>query len=137
MDVEQCMHNSYQKSQMDSLLHISPSSYSLVGSPSPRLLITDKATSEVKGQMEDLIKELNVVINHTNLREPKKAEAKEARRERKKAQVNTPEGEAPLDFADKTLQELTPKERLLLLKDSENNTKPPLTILIQTHNSTS
>ena len=34
----------------------------------PRLLITDKASSEVKGRMAELIQDLHLVINHMNFR---------------------------------------------------------------------
>ena len=42
-----------------------------------------------------------------------------------------------MDFHDKTLHELTMRERVLLLKDMSRSMKPPLTNLIRTHNPTS
>ena len=53
----------------------------------PRLLITDKAAAEVKGRMEELIQDLNVVINSANYKEleNKKAEIERSHKERAEA----------------------------------------------------
>ena len=43
----------------------------------------------------------------------------------------------PIDYNNKTVHELTTRERILLLRDVKENLKPPLTNLIRTNNPTS
>ena len=73
----------------------------------PRLLITDKAKSEVKGRMEELIKDLNVVINHTNYETLKLQQDEDTRKLVSIAEENTKqeqtEGGRPQEFEDQLL----------------------------------
>ena len=104
----------------------------------PRLFITDRASAEIKGPLERQIKDLNVIHNHANWEDLKRQQnqARELFREESK-QVDKENNEDPIDYNDKTVHELTTRERILLLRDVEESLKPPLTNLIRTHNPTS
>ena len=107
----------------------------------PRLLITDKASSEVKGRMAELIQDLNVVINRVNFKTLKDNITENNKIHNDIAQENTDkereqqEGEIkPPLSEDKILNELTMAERNLLLNDASQDTEPPLRRLVRTHN---
>tara|TARA_B110001452_G_scaffold127949_1_gene106307 strand:- start:68 stop:1939 length:1872 start_codon:yes stop_codon:yes gene_type:complete len=105
----------------------------------PRLLITDKASSEVKGRMEELIQDLNVVLNSANFRELESKKAETAKEHDEQAAANSERQEKerghmePL-FEDKLLSELTTEERNLVLNDISQDNQPPLRNLVRTHN---
>ena len=77
----------------------------------PRLFITDRASSEIKGPLERQIKDLNVIHNHANWEDLKRQQnqAREQFREESK-QVDEENNEDPIDYNDKTVQNL-PQER--------------------------
>ena len=91
--------------------------------------------------MEELIKDLNVMINHTNYRKLKLKHEEDTKKQVEIAEGNTEreraEGGRSQEYEDKLLNELTTAERHLLLIDAKNNTKPPLINLVRTHNPTS
>jgi len=104
----------------------------------PRLLITDKAASEVKGRMEELIQDLHVVLNSANYREleSKKAETTKSHDEQAAANSERQKKEKghmePLT-EDKLLSELTTEERNLVLNDASQDKQPPLRNLVRSH----
>ena len=105
----------------------------------PRLLITDKAASEVKGRMEELIQDLNVVINNTNYKELKRKQAETTKLHDERAAANTEKqkeekGDIDPFIEDKLLSELTTAERNLVLNDASQDNQPPLRNLVRTHN---
>ena len=101
----------------------------------PRLFITDRGSSEIKGPLERQIKDLNVIHNHANWEDLKmqQNQAREQFREESK-QVEEENNKGPIDYNDKTVHKLTTRERILLPRDIEDSLKPPLTNLIRTHN---
>ena len=104
----------------------------------PRLLITDKASSEVKGRMEELILDLHVVLNSANFRELESKKTESTRALIATAMANTDkqnkEGHKQPLMEDKLLSELTLAERTMVLNDASHDVNPPLKNLIRTHN---
>ena len=88
--------------------------------------------------MERLIKDLNLIINHANWEDLKRQQTQATERFRKESrEVDKENNNNPVDYNDKTVHELTTRERILQIKDVKENMKPPLTNLIRTHNPTS
>ena len=104
----------------------------------PCLFITDRASTEIKGPLERLIKDLNLIINHANWEDLKRQQTQATERFRKESrEVDKENNNDQVDYNDKTVHELTTRERILQIKDVKENMKPPLTNLIRTHNPTS
>ena len=88
--------------------------------------------------MERLIKDLNLIINHANWQDLKRQQTQATERFRKESrEVDKENNNDPVDYYDKTVHELTTRERIRQIKDIKENMKPPLTNLIRTHNPTS
>ena len=103
----------------------------------PRLLITDKAASEVKGRMEELIQNLNVVINKANYKELKREKEEIEKRHKERAEANSEKEQTESineDEGGKLLKDLTTTERNLVLNDASEDDQPPLGNLVRTHN---
>ena len=89
----------------------------------PRLLITDKAASEVKGRMEELIQDLYVVLNSANFVELESRKTEIARAHDEEAAANSErqrkeKGHSEPLIEDKLLSELTTEERNMVLNDA-------------------
>ena len=93
----------------------------------PRLLITDKAASEVKGRMEELIQDLNVVLNSANYKELESKKAETTKRHDEGAAANSERQEKEKDHTKslteggKLLNELTTEQRNLVLNDASKD----------------
>ena len=91
-----------------------------------RLFITDRASAEINGPLERQIKDLSVINNHANwedLRKQQNQAREQFRRESK--QVDEEDNKEPIDYNDKTVNKLTTRERILLLRGVEERMKPP------------
>ena len=112
------------------------------------MFITDRAASEIKGDMEKLIEDANTT-NYGLLSQIKKEATKQwgidkvtypkdlEQGHKRNTEEDTNNNDNYIDFDGKTLQELRTKEKLMLLRDAEQSIKPPLNNLILTHNPTS
>ena len=86
--------------------------------------------------MEELIKDLNVVINNTNYKELKRKQAETTKLHDEQAAANTEKqkeekGNVDPFIEDKLLSELTTAERNLVLNDASQDRQPPLRIVDQ------
>ena len=102
----------------------------LTGIP-PHLVITDSASTEIKGEVRRLISNCNIIFNKLNRESIIKTSKPTSIGEKEQTQDNGKVG-----YLDQAITKLTTRQRELLLKDIKINSEPALHRPILTHSPT-